>query len=110
MRELLWLRLCRQVECRSGKRPLGHVQHLDDVAPPGPPHVGRLLRLPRHHARGQKQEEAREEDGEEHKEVDMELVLSEEDYAVRHLFVGVGRIEGLQDQVEPRRLQAVVFL
>lgn len=69
------------VENRSaGERALGHAEHLDDVAPPGPAHVRSLFRFPRDDTRCKEQEKAREEHGKEHEQVDVQLVLSEEDH------------------------------
>lgn len=42
---------------------------------PSSSHVSRLLRLPKHHASRQKQEEAAEENGEENEQINMELIL-----------------------------------
>lgn len=88
------------------------MQHLDDVPPPGPPHVGRLLRLPGDDAGSQEQEEAREEDGEEDEEIDVQLVLAEEYHAVggAAVAVGRGRLDGAQGYVELGLAELVLVL
>uniref|UniRef100_A0A182Q6I0 Uncharacterized protein n=1 Tax=Anopheles farauti TaxID=69004 RepID=A0A182Q6I0_9DIPT len=85
------------------ERPLGHVQHLDDVPSPGTPHIRRLFRLPRQHADGKEQEKAREKHGKEHKQMDVQLVLAE-----KHQPVAGGRPgPGTERDVELRLTERV---
>lgn len=65
-----------------GKRTLRHVQHFDELSPSGSSHIGRLFRLPNYDAHGQEQKEAGKEHGEEHKQVNVQLILAEEHDAV----------------------------
>ena len=65
------------------ERPSRHVLHLDGVTATSSAKVGHGLDLPDKDAHGQEEEEAREEDGEENEEVDVELILSEVDGSER---------------------------
>lgn len=86
------------------------MQHLHDVPPPGPPHIGGLLRLPRHYASRKEQKETRKEHREKHEQINVQLILARKHDPVRHFFLGLSRIQRLQHQEEPRRLETVVLL
>ena len=78
----------------SGERALRHVKHFDDVTPSSSAHVGRLFRFPSDDAGGEEEEETREKYGKEYEQVDMKLVLSEINRAVRR------PIDGEEDNEE----------
>lgn len=77
----------------GGERTLGHVKHFHHMSTPSPAHVRSLFGLPRHHTRSQEQEETREEHGEKHKQIYVQLVLAEEHCSVsrvsdlKHMFM-----------------------
>lgn len=63
------------------------MQHFDDVASPSAPYVRRLFRFPSNNASCQKQEKTGKENGEEDEKIDVKLILTGEDDAVRDLLV-----------------------
>ena len=78
------IQICEEDQ-HSGERSLSHVLHLQPASLPRPASVHRLLGLPNQHTESQKQEEAGEENGEEHKKIDMWLVLKEEKVTIGRL-------------------------
>lgn len=71
---------CRfQKDGDGSKRTTSHVLHFNSLPFAGSPALDGLLRLPGNDRDGQEEEEAREEDGKEDKQVDPWLILPEKE-------------------------------
>lgn len=89
-----------------GKRTLGQVQHLDNMLATSATQIRRLFYLPDDDAQCQKEKEAGEEYGKEHKEIDVQLILTKHHRAIARLRPRAGA----QCNKETRRTQIVGML